>query len=107
MGDTDYALRARALGVQVWVDAGVHGSCSDNPPQGKWVDPAQSLALRWRDMNTRKGLPWRSWLVLTRRHAGPLWPIQFALPYAKVLAQGLFWQPIRHGAWFARRGERA
>jgi hypothetical protein len=40
-------------------------------------------------MMTRKGLPWRSWLVLTRRHAGPLWPLHFASPYLKVVVQGL------------------
>lgn len=90
MGDTDYALRAVRLGVQVWVDAGVHGTCSDNSPQGTWCDPTQPFARRWRDMMTRKGLPWRSWLTLTRRHAGVLWPLHFALPYAKVVAQGSF-----------------
>ena len=95
MGDTDYALRARALGVRVWVDAGVHGTCSDNPPRGTWVDPTQPLGRRWRDIHSRKGLPWRSWMALTRRHAGVLWPIHFALPYAKVLVQGLLWQPLR------------
>jgi len=90
MGDTDYALRAVKLGVQVWVDAGVHGTCSDNPSEGTWCDPTQPFALRWRDMMTRKGLPWRSWLTLTRRHAGLLWPLHFALPYAKVVAQSAF-----------------
>ena len=89
MGDTDYALRARRCGVQVWLAAGTHGTCSDNCPAGTWCDPSQPLRARWRDMMTRKGLPWRSWLVLTRRHAGPLWPIHFASPYVKVLAQGL------------------
>ena len=95
MGDTDYALRARALGVQVWVDAGVHGTCSDNLARGTWVDATQTLSRRWRDMHTRKGLPWRSWLVLTRRHGGPLWPLHFVLPYAKVIAQGLLRQPFQ------------
>jgi len=90
MGDTDYALRARRRGVQVWIAAGTHGTCSDNAPQGTWCDTSQPLQVRWRDMMTRKGLPWRSWLVLTRRHAGLLWPLHFAMPYAKVLAQGVF-----------------
>lgn len=95
MGDTDYALRARRRGVQVWVDAGTHGTCSDNSPLGTWCDTTQPLRARWRDMMTRKGLPWRSWLVLTRRHAGPLWPIHFASPYVNVIAQGLFSQPFQ------------
>ena len=100
MGDTDYALRARGRGVQLWVDAGMHGTCSDNSPAGTWCDASQPLRARWRDMMTRKGLPWRSWLVLTRRHAGPLWPIHFASPYVKVIAQGLLrqiFQPRRRG----------
>ena len=96
MGDTDYALRALANGVPVWVDAGVHGTCTDNSPVGTWCDAEQSLALRWRDMMTRKGLPWRSWLALTRRHAGPLWPIHFALPYVKVVAHGLLRPLLPH-----------
>ena len=81
-----------AGGVQVWVDAGTHGTCSDNPPQGTWRDTSLSLRTRWRDMMARKGLPWRSWLVFTRRHAGPLWPLHFVQPYAKVLVQGLLRQ---------------
>ena len=95
MGDTDYALRASKLGVQVWVDSGVHGSCSDNPVQGTWCDSTQPLARRWRDMMTRTGLPWRSWLTLTQRHAGPLWPIHFALPYVRVVLQGVLTGNIR------------
>ncbi len=87
MGDTDYALRAQRCGVQVWVGEGVHGTCSDNPQRNTWCDKSLPLAARWRDMNTRKGLPWRSWLTLTRRHAGVLWPLHFALPYLKVVAQ--------------------
>ena len=89
MGDTDYALRAQRHGVPIWVDAGTHGTCSDNSPVGTWCDTTQPLRVRWRDMMTRKGLPWRSWLELTRRHAGLLWPIHFVLPYAKVVGQGL------------------
>lgn len=87
MGDTDYALRAARCRVQVWVGEGVHGTCADNPQHNTWCDRSLPLAARWRDMNTRKGLPWRSWLTLTRRHAGVLWPLHFALPYLKVVAQ--------------------
>lgn len=89
MGDTDYALRAAACGVQVWLGDGTHGTCSGNVQRSTWCDAAAPLAVRWRDMHTRKGLPWRSWLRFTRRHAGPLWPLHFAAPYLKVLAQGL------------------
>ncbi len=89
MGDTDYALRAAGCGVQVWLGDGTHGTCSGNLQRSTWCDIDAPLAVRWHDMHTRKGLPWRSWLRFTRRHAGRLWPVYFAAPYLKVLAQGL------------------
>lgn len=38
----------------------------------------------------RKGLPWRSWLIFTRRHTGVMWPLYFAWPYAKLLVVSPF-----------------
>ena len=72
MGDTDYALRARRLGIGVWVGPGVHGVCESNSSAGTFMDTSLSLRLRWKQMMSRKGLPWRSWMVLTRRHTGLL-----------------------------------
>ena len=84
MGDTDYALRAVQLGVQVWTAPGIHGTCSGNPPTGTYMDTGLSLRQRWKLMLGRKGLPWRSWLVLTRRHTGVLWPMYFVWPYVSL-----------------------
>ncbi|MEC5218596.1 GT2 family glycosyltransferase [Actimicrobium sp. GrIS 1.19] len=86
MGDTDYALRARKLGVGVWVGPGVYGTCSDNPPTGTYMDSSLPMSRRWKLMLNRKGLPWRSWLVLTRRHMGLLWPLYFSWPYLSLLS---------------------
>lgn len=86
MGDTDYGLRARRAGIGIYVGAGVHGTCSGNPPTNTFKDASLSLRRRWQLMMSRKGLPWRSWLVLTRRHAGPFWPVYFSWPYVKLLA---------------------
>ena len=85
MGDTDYALRARKLGVEVWLGPGLYGECGGNAQTGTYMDPAMPLARRWKQMMSRKGLPWRSWLVLTRRHMGPLWPLYFGWPYLSLL----------------------
>ena len=85
MGDTDYGLRARCCGVELWVAPQMHGSCADNPPAGTYLDASLPLAIRWRRMLHRKGLPWRSWLVFTRRHTGVLWPLYFVWPYAKLV----------------------
>ena len=84
MGDTDYALRARRLGVELWVAPQVQGTCSHNPVTGTYMDPALPPAIRWKQMLHRKGLPWRSWLTFTRRHMGVMWPLYFVWPYAKL-----------------------
>lgn len=90
MGDHDYALRARALGVGVWLAPGVLGECATNPVRGTFNDPLLPLPARWRAMLAPKGLPWRSWWRFTRRHAGWAWPLYFAWPYVRVL---LGWSP--------------
>lgn len=90
MGDTDYGLRARRVGVELWVAPRMHGSCADNSTAGTYLDSTLPLATRWRRMLDRKGLPWRSWLIFTRRHTGVMWPLYFVWPYAKlVVASGL------------------
>lgn len=89
MGDTDYSLRAGLLGVPVWLAPGHLGSCSNNPVEQTYRDRRLPWRRRWRLMMDRKGLPWRSWLHLTRRHTGVLWPVYFLWPYAKLVLQGL------------------
>lgn len=87
MGDTDYALRARALGVGVWLAPGFLGTCSDNPRTGTYHDRSLPWSRRWQLMRSRKGLPWRSWLRLMRRHMGLAWPLYFAWPYVRLLLE--------------------
>lgn len=88
MGDTDYALRANKLGVGVWVAPGVHGTCGHNAISNTFLDSGVSLSKRWQLMLGRKGLPWRSWGVLTRRHAGIFWPLYFIWPYVRTVLSG-------------------
>ena len=89
MGDTDYALRAVKLGVELWLAEGIHGTCSHNTMVNTWRDSTLTLRTRLAQLFSRKGVPWRSWLALTRRHAGVLWPVYFVSPYLKVVVQGL------------------
>jgi GT2 family glycosyltransferase len=88
MGDTDYGLRARKLGVQLWLAPGVHGHCSANPIANSFQDTTLPLRQRWRLMMHRKGLPWRSWMIFTRRHMGVIWPLYFLWPYLKFWVVG-------------------
>lgn len=84
MADTDYGLRARRLGIPVWLASGTHGVCDTNPVRGTHLDPSLPARTRWRLMLGRKGLPPRSWWRFTRRHGGILWPMHFAWPYLRL-----------------------
>lgn len=89
MGDIDYGLRARDRGVRLILAPGFQGACSNNPVHGSFKDESLPWRKRWKHLLGRKGLPWRSWLVLTRRHGGWRWPAYFVWPYVKVLWDGV------------------
>jgi GT2 family glycosyltransferase len=86
MGDTDYALRAKKQGFSVLVAPGILGTCKENSTAGTYLDTNLSYGKRWKKMMSKKGLPWRSWLILTRRHAGVFWPVYFFWPYFSFLS---------------------
>jgi GT2 family glycosyltransferase len=90
MGDTDYALRARAKGYKVIVVPGTVGTCEANSVAGTFLDKGLGLRARWVAMQSRKGLPWRSWLRFTSRHGGALWPVYFCWPYLRLIAEAAF-----------------
>ncbi|GAB2866612.1 hypothetical protein GCM10027074_37530 [Streptomyces deserti] len=86
LADFDYGLRAGRLGCAVWVAPGTLGTCARNPTAGNWTDPALPVRQRLRLACAPKGLPPGSWLRFTRRHAGPVWPVYWLSPYARLLA---------------------
>jgi GT2 family glycosyltransferase len=85
MGDTDYSMRARQLGLRILQTAVYVGTCSRNPASGTHKDVALDIRERVRQVFSRKGLPWRSWLTMCRRHGGMLWPVHFFWAYIKVI----------------------
>ncbi|WP_433450413.1 glycosyltransferase family 2 protein [Streptomyces sp. CA-142005] len=84
MADFDYGLRARALGVRIWVAPGTVGTCARNPAPAH-ADSSLPFRARWKLIRSPKGLPPGSWRRFTRRHAGPMWPVFWLLPYARLL----------------------
>jgi GT2 family glycosyltransferase len=98
MGDTDYGLRAKRLGIGLWLAPGFHGSCGLNTVHGSFNDRSMGLGQRWRLMQSRKGLPWRSWLLLTRRHTSWAWPVFFSWPYLRLLMSTLRPRSTGHSA---------
>lgn len=87
MGDTDYGLRASKAGIPMWVTPAYAGRCvNDGSVAGGFGDRSLPLTTRWRKILSPKGLPWRPWRLLCRRHAGWLWPLYWSWPYLKIVA---------------------
>lgn len=85
MGDTDYSLRARRLGIEVVLSPKYVGTCSRNTRSGTFRDKGMGMRERFAHAFSRKGLPIKSWLRFCMRHGGPFWPIHFAWAYVKIL----------------------
>ena len=85
-GDTDYGLRARSAGCQVYLAPGHVGICSVNPRAGTFRDETLSRRERLRLVASPKGLPVSEWAALCRRHGGPLWPALALSPYVRIMA---------------------
>jgi len=91
MGDTDYGLRARRLGVPVWLAPGFVGQCvnADRLRLDAGTDQL-SFVQRWKSMFSPTILPWRPWTILCRRHGGVVWPVVWLWPYVKMSVALLF-----------------
>lgn len=89
MGDIDYGLRAAGLGCVLRVAPGFVGECELNRGKGLWTDPNLPLLTRWQRLIGPKGLPPREWLVFTRRHSGPFWPVYWLNPYLRFWLTGM------------------
>lgn len=83
-GDSDYALRAKKLGVGIWVAPGFQGFCKRNE-RSAWACSCTPLRDRWRILHSPKGLPPNEYLIFLRRHHGWRWPIEISKPYLRVL----------------------
>jgi GT2 family glycosyltransferase/glycosyltransferase involved in cell wall biosynthesis len=86
MADTDYGLRAIALGVDVIVAPGSVGVCARDRRPPPWRDPDLGVVERLRAITGPRGCPWRPWLTFVRRHGGPWWPVWWAAPLVKRFA---------------------
>lgn len=89
MGDIDYGLRARRAGFSIIAMPGYAGTCTRNSTENTHADTSLRYSERWKKIISHKELPIKAWYVLTKRHAGLLWPIIFAWPYCKIFIKGL------------------
>ena len=90
MGDLDYGLRATKTGIPLWVMPGFVGKCSnDHLIGGTFLDQSLPFSVRWKKAFSPKELSPRAWAVFCKRHGGPLWPVYWAWPYAKIILTSL------------------
>jgi GT2 family glycosyltransferase len=95
-GDLDYGFRAMQAGGRIVIVPGVVGECRRNASTAAWLDPARSFKERWAAVTGPKALYPRSSLTYCRRFGGPLWPLKFITPYARVILSSIWWR-LRRG----------
>ncbi len=84
MADIDYGLRAKRLGVEIYLLPGHVGTCSRNIEDNPTDALSTSFIARVREVSSQKRLPPKQWFFLTFRHYGIFWPAYFAWPYLKA-----------------------
>lgn len=87
--DYDFGLRLRAAGGKVALAPGYVGECDTNPLSGTSAASNISFAERWRRLTSVKEQRPSERAIYYRRHAGPLWPLFWVAPYARILLQAL------------------
>jgi GT2 family glycosyltransferase len=85
IGDFDYGLRARKLGVKLLLAPGYQGTCTRNHIKNTWEDKTLPFYKRWNKIKTPHGLPPREWAFFAKRYAGPFWPFFWLLPYVRSI----------------------
>lgn len=86
LGDWDYGLRAGRCGVRSYLSPRNVGICPRNPVSGTWADSTLPRRRRLSLLFDRKGRPFRSQLVFTRRHGSLAWPFWLVAGYVKATA---------------------
>lgn len=85
MGDFDFSLRLRKLGVASWITSQFIGQCAANSGHLVLRSSHLSLSDRLRRTFSLKGFPVHEWFTFCYRHGGISWPISFFLPYFRSL----------------------
>jgi GT2 family glycosyltransferase len=95
MGDLDYGLRTQKQGCTVWIAPSYVGTCSQNLRPRNWTETISDLPWyrQWQRIWQPKGVnlievtlpPVAEWKIFAQRYAGPLWPVYWLFPYARLL----------------------
>ncbi|MBD1431746.1 glycosyltransferase family 2 protein [Sphingobacterium sp. DN00404] len=70
LGDFDYGLRAKNLGVKIYVAPGILGVCDAHDTLPTWCNPKKTLQQRWKAFRSPLGQNPEEFFVFERRHNG-------------------------------------
>jgi GT2 family glycosyltransferase len=88
--DTEFGLRARALGVPIRQAPGTVGICTANSAAALWLDARLTLCDRIRAIRGPRGYPPSAWRVFASRHAGPAWRLWLLATYVLAAFRAIF-----------------
>jgi GT2 family glycosyltransferase len=92
LSDWDYGLRARKMGVKIYICPGFVGTCDRNAQTELPEGARSSITAQLASMSDKKRLPYREWLRYTRRHSPLCWPVNWARPYAAATVRAVRWK---------------
>lgn len=84
IGDIDYGLRAKKAGFEIIVMPNYAGLCEKNAPDNTFLDKNLNFKQRFLHLSGKKGLPFKSWYVFSKRHGGIWWVYFWLSVYFKV-----------------------
>jgi GT2 family glycosyltransferase len=82
LGDYDYGLRARKLGIPIFIIPEYVGTCARKKEQ---TINGASFVERWDHIRSPLGLPYHEWKAFAQRYGGLFWFFYWLSPYLKVI----------------------
>lgn len=86
MGDYDYGMHLKKLGMTVISSSEYVGSCEDNDKKGTWKDTSLPRLKRLKLKEGPKGLPFKDWFHFVNKNYGILPALYHsATPYVRII----------------------
>ncbi len=91
LGDNDYGMRARKVGIKSYVASEIAGECDGHLTLSKWCDPQVPLATRIRHFNSPKTKGPKQVFKFERRHTSlPMALFRSSIIYVRLVFPSLW-----------------
>jgi GT2 family glycosyltransferase len=70
LGDFDYGLRAKKIGINLIVTSGLIGECDEHKTFATWCNPEIPFSVRWKALYTPLGQNPEEFFIYEKRHHG-------------------------------------